>query len=245
MRDFSIATNDYLNTIYRRLEERFNLYNTYKDFNAFNVSRFQLHNHLLFSLLEVTSNGIADAIQFIGSDHKDMKTEITFIIENENGRDKAVEELDAVDSYGLPQEDINGIMSFKGQYGKLLHISLNVRDCNTRDQLIQKFIGFYAEDYIRMRLHDSKNNDAIKTYDDEYWYAKFHHLGFRSIFFELFNLDFKFETDSIYDSKKVGKLVVAVNSTDKVLGRLSVIKGAVGVPYNVTTVELPIVDKKR
>lgn len=243
MRNFSEETNSYLREVYNGLEKEFNKFKCYEDFNSFNVSRFRLHNHLLFSLLEVTSNGIADAIQFIGCDHDDLKTEVTKIIENSTKENKAVEKLDFIDSYGLPESDIASIMSFKCHFEKLMHITLGIRSGNTRYELIQKFIGFYAEDYIRMSIRES-NSDPIKTYDDEYWYAKFHYIGFRFVFLELFHLGFKMEIDTFYENIKKGRLMVAVDSKDKVLGRLHVIAGAIGVPYNVVTVELPILNRE-
>ena len=242
MRNFSEETNDYLRDVYNQLEKEFNMSNRYEDLNSFNAARFRLHNHLLFSLLEVTSNGIADAIQFIGCDHSDLKTEVANVIETSTEENKIIQDLDHIDSYGLPESDVVSIMSFKGYYEKLLHITLAIRDGNTRNELIQKFIGFYAEDYIRMSIHES-NNTIIKTYDDEYWYSKFHYLGFKTVFLELFHLGFKMEIDTIYENIQKGRLLLAVDSKDKVLGRLCVVAGDVGKPSSIATIELPIINR--
>ena len=216
MRNFSEDTNNYLSEVFTVLSKLIDEFNSYEDFSKFNDSRFMLHNHILFTMLGITADGISDAIQFVGSDHKTLLKSISDINAKresvENINDGIFSELDRLYNGFVNGEDLAAIMSYKSKYDKHCNIPVYIRQENTRNQLIQKFIGFYAEDYMRLHLHAYKIDD-VKTYDDDYWYAFFHWIGFKAIFNKLYGLEIDTRIESI-DSSVNGELVVFNNNQD-------------------------------
>lgn len=216
MRNFSEDTNNYLSEVFTVLSKLIDEFNSYEDFSKFNDSRFMLHNHILFTMLGITADGISDAIQFVGSDHKTLLKSISDINAKresvENINDGIFSELDRLYNGFMNGEDLAAIMSYKSRYDKHCNIPVYIRQENTRNQLIQKFIGFYAEDYMRLHLHAYKIDD-VKTYDDDYWYAFFHWIGFKAIFDKLYGLKIDTRIESI-DSSVNGELVVFNNNQD-------------------------------
>ena len=216
MRNFSEDTNNYLSEVFTVLSKLIDEFNSYEDFSKFNDSRFMLHNHILFTMLGITADGISDAIQFVGSDHKTLLKSISDINAKresvENINDGIFSELDRLYNGFVNGEDLAAIMSYKSKYDKHCNIPVYIRQENTRNQLIQKFIGFYAEDYMRLHLHAYKIDD-VKTYDDDYWYAFFHWIGFKAIFDKLYGLKIDTRIESI-DSSVNGELVVFNNNQD-------------------------------
>ena len=175
-----------------------------------------LHNHILFTMLGITADSISDAIQFVGSDHKTLLKSISDINAKResvgNINDGIFSELDRLYNGFMNGEDLAAIMSYKSRYDKHCNIPVYIRQENTRNQLIQKFIGFYAEDYMRLHLHAYKIDD-VKTYDDDYWYAFFHWVGFKAIFDKLYGLKIDTRIESI-DNSINGELVVFNNNQD-------------------------------
>lgn len=216
MRNFSEDTNNYLSEVFTVLSKLIDEFNSYEDFSKFNDSRFMLHNHILFTMLGITADGISDAIQFVGSDHKTLLKSISAINARresvENINDGIFSELDRLYNGFMNGEDLAAIMSYKSRYDKHCNIPVYIRQENTRNQLIQKFIGFYAEDYMRLHLHTYKIDD-VKTYDDDYWYAFFHWIGFKAIFDKLYGLKIDTRIESI-DNSINGELVVFNNNQD-------------------------------
>lgn len=216
MRNFSEDTNNYLSEVFTVLSKLIDEFNSYEDFSKFNDSRFMLHNHILFTMLGITADGISDAIQFVGSDHKTLLKSISDINAKresvENINDGIFSELDRLYNGFMNGEDLVAIMSYKSRYDKHCNIPVYIRQENTRNQLIQKFIGFYAEDYMRLHLHAYKIDD-VKTYDDDYWYAFFHWVGFKAIFDKLYGLKIDTRIESI-DNSINGELVVFNNNQD-------------------------------
>lgn len=216
MRNFSEDTNNYLSEVFTVLSKLIDEFNSYEDFSKFNDSRFMLHNHILFTMLGITADGISDAIQFVGSDHKTLLKSISDINAKresvENINDGIFSELDRLYNGFMNGEDLAAIMSYKSRYDKHCNIPVYVRQENTRNQLIQKFIGFYAEDYMRLHLHAYKIDD-VKTYDDDYWYAFFHWIGFKAIFDKLYGLKIDTRIESI-DNSINGELIVFNNNQD-------------------------------
>lgn len=216
MRNFSEDTNNYLSEVFTVLSKLIDEFNSYEDFSKFNDSRFMLHNHILFTMLGITADGISDAIQFVGSDHKTLLKSISDINAKresvENINDGIFSELDRLYNGFMNGENLAAIMSYKSRYDKHCNIPVYIRQENTRNQLIQKFIGFYAEDYMRLHLHAYKIDD-VKTYDDDYWYAFFHWVGFKAIFDKLYGLKIDTRIESI-DNSINGELVVFNNNQD-------------------------------
>ena len=216
MRNFSEDTNKYLSEVFTILSKLIDKFDSYEDFSKFNDNRFMLHNHILFTMLGITADGISDAIQFVGSDHKDLVKSISDINDKkesaENIDDGTFSKLDRLYNGFMNSEDLTAIMSYKSRYDKHCNIPVYIRQENTRNQLIQKFIGFYAEDYMRLHFHAYKIDD-VKTYDDEYWYAFFHWIGFKAIFNKVYNLDIDTRVEYI-DSSINGELVVFNNNQD-------------------------------
>lgn len=216
MRNFSEDTNNYLSEVFTVLSKLIDEFNSYEDFSKFNDSRFMLHNHILFTMLGITADGISDAIQFVGSDHKTLLKSISDINAKresvENINDGIFSELDRLYNGFMNGEDLAAIMSYKSRYDKHCNIPVYIRQENTRNRLIQKFIGFYAEDYMRLHLHAYKIDD-VKTYDDDYWYAFFHWVGFKAIFDKLYGLKIDTRIESI-DNSINGELVVFNNNQD-------------------------------
>lgn len=215
MRNFDKDTNQYLSEVFSKVSRHIDEFNNYEDFSKFCDNRFILHNHVLFTILSVTAEGISDATQFVGNDHTELTKEISSIqakkVSVENNSDAVISELDQIYNGFMNYEDLSALMSYKSRYDKHCNIPVYVRQANTRDQLIQKFIGFYAEDYIRLYLHDYKAKE-VTTYDDDYWYAFFHWIGFRAVFNKLYDLGIDTRIESEEDGKIVGELVVFRNN---------------------------------
>ena len=215
MRNFDKDTNKYLLEVFSKVSKHIDEFTTYEDFSKFCDNRFTLHNHILFTILSVTADGISDAIQFIGNDHKELIKEISDFqskkVTVESSTDKIFSDLDKIYNGFMNYEDLSAIMSYKSRYDKHCSIPVYIREMNNRDQLIQKFIGFYAEDYIRLYLHDYKAK-GVTTYDDDYWYTFFHWIGFRAVFNKLYGLGMDTHIESEEDDKIVGELVVFANN---------------------------------
>ena len=232
MKNFQKSTNEYLNNALGALSNAFNNYETYEDFEKFNASRFLLTDHILFTLFNRTATGILDAIQFIGKDHPDYIIEVSSVVRRFHakelmvGIDPIISDFISKNPNKIDLEDIGAIMETKMNFHKLISIPVHIREGNTRYQLIQKFIGFYAEDYIRMHIKDYKIGE-ITTWDDEYWDTIFHWIGFRSVFNKLFGLGIDVQLDDHDNKEIISRLVITERNNDRV-------------PSKVVSVEIPI-----
>lgn len=228
---FQKETYKYFHDVFLKLAPCVDIFNTYDDFAKFTDSRYILRNHVLFTILTVTSEGISDALQFIGSDNRRLLKEISASYDKlgkdqELTADPVFNELDQIYNGFISGEDLAAIMSYKSRFNKHCDIPVYIRQSTTQNQLIQKYIGFYAEDYIRFKL--TQDTTSVKyMFNDDYWYAAFHFLGFKAVFNKLYNLDISVKVDDL-------------NAEDRIIGEFAVFKTIESKIFDISVSRMPI-----
>lgn len=228
---FQKETYKYFRDIFLKLTLCIDKFNTYDDFAKFTDSRYILHNHILFTILTVTSEGISDALQFIGNDNQELLKEISASYDR-RGKDQELianpvfNELDQIYNGFITGEDLAAIMSYKSRFNKHCDIPVHIRQSNAQNQLIQKYIGFYAEDYIRSKL--TQDTTSVKyMLNDDYWYAAFHFLGFKAVFNKLYDLDMSVKVDDL-------------NAEDRITGEFAIFKTTESKIFDISVSRMPI-----